>query len=380
MHELTQEMPYNREDCRGDGNNFGYGDGGFNVEDENINVNFGDSADYDYNVYEEDESEGGEFDGDESDFGDSDDFSKSDNTIVDNLDENSYTDNESTHSDDNVEELFIIDDVDDIVKIDIFNLNNEDVSKLQFCSLEVAYKFYCLFAKMNGFAVRKGQIIKNKAGDVVQQTFLCNLEGFRRDSGLTVETRVHGQKNETRCGCNAKFRVHIDKISRRWYITVFAFEHNHDMLTEKHCGLLVAHRKLTKSDKIQIKNYGQAEIKVTQMIAAFANAAGGYDKVGFLKKDLHNQIQRQRKEISSDAKGAVKYLVGLRAKDPLMFVAHTVDASSRLQNLFWCDGESQKNYEVFGDVLAFDATYKKHKNKCPFVVFSDNYLCHCCSF
>jgi hypothetical protein len=40
-------------------------------------------------------------------------------------------------------------------------------SKLQFGSLLVAYKFYCWFAKMNGFTVRKGQIIKNKAGVVV---------------------------------------------------------------------------------------------------------------------------------------------------------------------------------------------------------------------
>jgi hypothetical protein len=120
------------------------------------------------------------------------------------------------------------------------------------------------------------------------------------------------------------------------------------MLTEKHCGLLAAHRKLSESDQIQIKNYGNARIKVTQMIGAFANAAGGYDKIGFLKKDLHNQISRQRKAMSSDAKGAVKYLVGLKVKDPLMFVSHTVDGGGRLQHLFWCDGESQKNYEVYG--------------------------------
>jgi len=28
------------------------------------------------------------------------------------------------------------------------------------------------------------------------------------------------------------------------------------------------------------------------------------------------------------------------------------------------------NYEIFGDVLAFDATYRKNKYNCPFVVFS----------
>jgi len=28
---------------------------------------------------------------------------------------------------------------------------------------------------------------------------------------------------------------------------------------------------------------------------------------------------------------------------------------------FWCDDTSQLDYEVFGDVLAFDATYGKKK-------------------
>jgi hypothetical protein len=66
----------------------------------------------------------------------------------------------------------------------------------------------------------------------------------------------------------------------------------------------------------------------------------------------------------------VKYLYDLGKKDQLMFVAHKVDNGNRLERLFWCDGESRKNFEVFGDVLAFDATYWKNKYNCLFVVFS----------
>jgi hypothetical protein len=64
------------------------------------------------------------------------------------------------------------------------------------------------------------------------------------------------------------------------------------------------------------------------MIGAFANAAGGYDKVGFLKKDLHNQILRQRKSMSSDAKGAVRYLKDLRSKDPLKLYQNDLSLGS----------------------------------------------------
>jgi hypothetical protein len=213
-------------------------------------------------------------------------------TEDDDLEGNSDGVNDSIFSYLSQDESFVIEGVDDIVKMDMFYLQNEDVSKLQFESLDVAYNFYCWFAKMNDFSVRKGQVIKNKNGDVIQQTFVWNLEGFRRDRGLTVEEHKRGPKNKTHCGCGAKFRVHIDILTHRWYITIFTFDHNHEILSEKHCPLLVAHRKLSKSDKIQVKNFGNAGIKVTQIIGAFANTAGGYDKVGFMKKDLHNQILR----------------------------------------------------------------------------------------
>ncbi|CAI8619397.1 unnamed protein product [Vicia faba] len=43
---------------------------------------------------------------------------------------------------------------------EMFDLQNDDVLKLQFGSLGIAYEFYCWFAKMNSFAVRKGQVVK----------------------------------------------------------------------------------------------------------------------------------------------------------------------------------------------------------------------------
>jgi hypothetical protein len=60
----------------------------------------------------------------------------------------------------------------------------------------------------------------------------------------------------------------------------------------------------------------------------------------------------------------------LKNGDPSLFWKHTVDKEGRLEHLFWCDGRSQIDYKLFGDVLAFDATYKKNRYLCPVVVFS----------
>ncbi|KAG4936598.1 hypothetical protein JHK85_051517 [Glycine max] len=128
--------------------------------------------------------------------------------------------------------------------------------------------------------------------------------------------------------------------------------------------------KMSTIDIMQIENYRKVGIGPPHMYAAFANHCGGYDKVGFIRKDIYNQEVRMRKQHTSDASGALKYLHDLRKKDPTMYVLYTVDEGSRLQRLFWCDTESQLLYGVFGDILAFDATYKKNKYLCPFVVFS----------
>lgn len=44
------------------------------------------------------------------------------------------------------------------------------------------------------------------------------------------------------------------------------------------------------------------------------------------------------------------------------------DNKGRLSHLFWCDGTTQRDYVIFGDVLAFDVTYKRNKYMCPLVV------------
>ncbi|KAG4949956.1 hypothetical protein JHK86_043195 [Glycine max] len=147
-------------------------------------------------------------------------------------------------------------------------------------------------------------------------------------------------------------------------------DHNHLLLDLKLSSLLPAHRKMPATDIIQIENYRKVGIRPPHMYTTFANHCGGYDKVGFIRKDIYNQKVRMRKQHTSDASGALKYLHNLRKKDPVMYVSYTVDEGSRLQWLFWCDAESQLLYEVFGDVLIFDATYKKNKYLCPFVVFS----------
>ncbi|TKY53899.1 FAR1-RELATED SEQUENCE 5 [Spatholobus suberectus] len=258
----------------------------------------------------------------------------------------------------------------DILSLDLKNLTPYELRNIEFISLEMAYKFYYWFASMNGFGARKSKVVKNKNGETLQQTFVCYRQGFREDRGLTMENRKRDIKSETRCGCEAKLRVHIDMNSRLWYITYFLDDHNHALLEDRHCRMLASHRTMTDSDVMQLNNMRAVGIGTPHIYGSLANQCGGYDRVGFRRKDLYNQIGRQRKLKNVDAKVALQYLAGLGVNDPLIFFRHTVDKDNRLQHLFWSDGIMQMDYRIFGDVLAFDATYGKNKYECPLVIFS----------
>ncbi|KAG5035204.1 hypothetical protein JHK87_010114 [Glycine soja] len=104
---------------------------------------------------------------------------------------------------------------------------------------------------------------------------------------------------------------------------------------------------MSATNIMQIENYRKVGIRPLHMYVAFANHYGGYDKVGFIRKDIYNQEVHMRKQHTSYASGALKYLHDLRTKDPMMYVSCTADEGSRLQRLFWCDAERQLLYENF---------------------------------
>ncbi|RYQ92687.1 protein FAR1-RELATED SEQUENCE 5-like [Arachis ipaensis] len=92
---------------------------------------------------------------------------------------------------------------------------------------------------------------------------------------------------------------------------------------------------------MQMMNMLKSGISTSQIFSLLVNQAGGYEFVVYGPRDMENEIAWQRCQVP-----------GL------------------LRNVFWSDGISQLDYQLFGDVIAFDATYKMNKYSCPLVIFS----------
>ncbi|KAL1533902.1 protein FAR1-RELATED SEQUENCE 5-like [Salvia divinorum] len=63
----------------------------------------------------------------------------------------------------------------------------------------------------------------------------------------------------------------------------------------------------------------------------------------------------------------------MRRKEDLSesFTYHyEVNSSNQLEALFWCDGQSKRNYHMFGDVVAFNSTYNTNRYCMIFTPFT----------
>lgn len=73
--------------------------------------------------------------------------------------------------------------------------------------------------------------------------------------------------------------------------------------------------------------------------------------------------------IDSDAEATIAYLTRGVEGDHEMYCKYRVDENNRLHYLFWADIVMQMDCDLFGDVVCFDATFRKNQYKMSFIIF-----------
>ncbi|XP_057747375.1 protein FAR1-RELATED SEQUENCE 5-like [Arachis stenosperma] len=134
-------------------------------------------------------------------------------------------------------------------------------------------------------------------------------------SSKSSKSTYHLPRAETRCGCPARMLLRMDDESRRWPSEDERSGHRAD---ERHAQR--GHWHLANP-----RFYGEPSRR--------------YHNVPYITRDMHNVNAKQRREGGLDAE--------------------------------LCLNTGQIDYQVFGDVVTFDAMYKKNVYLSPLVVFSD---------
>ncbi|KAL4356698.1 hypothetical protein AHAS_Ahas09G0112700 [Arachis hypogaea] len=156
--------------------------------------------------------------------------------------------------------------------------------------------FYNEYGRIKGFSIRRLKVGRCKKagseGDIIWQIFVCSRQGERDAKHVHRNDRKMDPRQVTRCGCNARIKVHVHSRNGRWYVDFFSDEHNHDMLEARFRGMMRSHRAIKMGDLHQINTMRSSGLRVSTIFRAFANQSGGFEMVGFQVKDIYNAIEK----------------------------------------------------------------------------------------
>ncbi|XP_060958292.1 protein FAR1-RELATED SEQUENCE 5-like [Cannabis sativa] len=249
-----------------------------------------------------------------------------------------------------------------------------DFNGKEFLSIEQAESFYMIYSKIIGFGVRKK--IKRELYSkeiegliVTNRSWVCSNEGYREKKYINMENRSSKARDLTRTGCRAEFRINLNRETGMWVTKCFRTHHNHALGSAIQKPFLRSKRKLTKSTMEQLMLMKRAGIGTSQVWQYLVEVSDGWENVGCMKDDLYKGVIKKYSTWDAcDTPTAIAYLEAKKGPDPNFFYKYEVDDENRLTNLFWSDNSCRIDYQLFGDCLSFDSTYKTNKYEKPLVI------------
>ncbi|XP_033136342.1 protein FAR1-RELATED SEQUENCE 5-like [Brassica rapa] len=239
---------------------------------------------------------------------------------------------------------------------------------MEFSSDETAHIAYCKYACNHGFNVRKQRRTKKKKEDnkAARILYVCSKEGVRKES----KVKRSYTRPITRCGYKAHMACYLQS-SGRYKIVSFEPNHNHDLVRTPMKHLLKGNRAVTVSQKQHADDAEMSGISAKATVEMMSMEVGGRENLGFLEKDYRNYIYRKRMStmVKGDAGAVLEYFQKKKEENSSFFYSMQLDVDDMITNIFWADDRSISDYNLFGDVVCFDTTYKTNDYDRPFAPF-----------
>ncbi|XP_074356137.1 protein FAR1-RELATED SEQUENCE 5-like [Apium graveolens] len=164
-----------------------------------------------------------------------------------------------------------------------------------------------------------------------------------------------------RCGCEAKMILKY-MGDNKYFIKTFVELHNHPLASETGRQFVKANREMNISLRTICFDASKVNIGVSKSFYFAKEMAGGYGNVGANLCDFRN-FSRDIKSFVGERDGQMiidKFKVIQETSESFYF-AYEVDFDGHLTKLFWVDAIGQRNFELYGDAVSFDATFDTNK-------------------
>ncbi|XP_061369861.1 protein FAR1-RELATED SEQUENCE 5-like [Gastrolobium bilobum] len=269
------------------------------------------------------------------------------------------------------------DEIEDDIPNDLSDNKFNDIllspTKSTTVMIEVGMKFseqkdildlYTTFGKAKGFGIRKRTSNENYV------MLTCVREGYHQPrKGKDVRELCATKPRRTsssRMGCEACLKASRERKTKMWKITYFIDKHNHEMVTPKSVSYLRSHRKMPDAAKCLIEEFNNAGLPTGKVATIFKSHDLGFDS-----RDCYNHMKNVRRRVYDigDAQVVLLYCIKQQSLNPSFFYSIMCDDDDRMVSFFWIDARSRHAYELFGDVITFDTTYRTNKYSMPFGPF-----------
>ncbi|KAJ0462986.1 putative transcription factor FAR family [Helianthus annuus] len=198
----------------------------------------------------------------------------------------------------------------------------------------------------------------------------CAVDTVNDSVGADKKLNDRRRRPSKRTGCKAHIRMSLTPKNTYRISHVFE-EHNHSFVDEEDYHLLASSRKLTFTEEQLLSDFSEMNIGPVRAFNLMRKIRGGFDKVGVTSTDCKNFKRDINLFIGEfDVDMAVQRLMKKKLYLPNFSCEFYCDEKGSLAGLFWADEEMKLNYEVFGDVMSFDATFRTNRYDLVFVPFT----------
>ncbi|XP_021986942.1 protein FAR1-RELATED SEQUENCE 5-like [Helianthus annuus] len=236
--------------------------------------------------------------------------------------------------------------------------------------VENMYKSY---AERSGFSVRLGAMKKN--GTVVTHRYMqCTRSSKPKQTQLESMDlsafKVSRSSSYKVTDCRARLKLKAISGTTKFFIYGFIEAHNHGLVDKDNLDFTRKRRKLSYDDQRFIHKLSLNKIGPNVAHKIRASLKGGHHNVQGTVVEFKNFTRDLRSFIGKkDAQMVVDTLKARMINLPNFFFECVV-VDGELRSLFWAGDVSKCNYEAFGDVLGFDATYHTNQYNMIFVPFT----------
>ena len=233
-----------------------------------------------------------------------------------------------------------------------------------FKDIKDAIKWYKGYALRSGFDIRKSTERK-KSGITTSKYFICNRGGLPNTSTLDTISEDHNkQLRNSNCkhtNCKAFVAFKVIPHSSEVYLWRFEQQHNHKLINQDCMHLSRAKRQLNVVDQAFIHKLSSAKVGATTAYRLMCVIKGGCEFVDGLEIDWKNFTRDINCHIGGTDANLLITKLQNRKENVTNFTYEYRCDKKQLNALFWADDTSKQNYELFGDVVSFDATYRTNR-------------------